>query len=144
MDTSIVIPVHNSMRTLRWLLPEIMSYLSAFGKQEIEIILVDLGSTDGTTLVKFPGSVRVIEAKRNWLDTGVKEAQGNNIIIYQIGAKPCTAALVRYLLFFHDYVKIGSVWGFLGDRKEDVLKSRRIKDIKWRGKLILSPIDTIG
>lgn len=89
VDLTILVPAYNEADSLAELIPELLAVLRPLGRS-FEILIVDDGSTDGTTSVVrhlgVPGSgVQLLSLRRNFgksaaLATGFHEARGRFVL----------------------------------------------------------------
>jgi len=108
MKLSIIIPAYNEERTIVYLLDKVFSV--EFGDTEIEVIVVDDGSIDGTSemIVNYPRPTIALAHKTNLgkgsaIQTGIKKATGDYIVIQDADLEytPEDLRLLMDMAIFH-------------------------------------------
>ena len=110
---SIIIPIHNEILYIQILLDSLESYI----QNGHEVIIIDDGSTDGSTQVlKKNKLINLITLKNNRgkgfaIKQGLKEALNNKIIIYD-GDMELDPLDISKLMILDNKKNIGSVMGY--------------------------------
>ena len=110
---SIIIPIHNEIFYIQILLDSLESYI----QNGHEVIIIDDGSTDGSTQVlKKNKLINLITLKNNRgkgfaIKQGLKEALNNKIIIYD-GDMELDPLDISKLMILDNKKNIGSVMGY--------------------------------
>ncbi len=120
MKTSIVIPAHNAQKTLASCLQAVLNQTELL--QDCEVIVVDDGSSDRTTVIAACEQVHVLEQSHQGAssarNTGLHQAQGDIIIFLDADCVPEPGWLTAMLTPFTDPAVIGVSGRIVTQQKE--------------------------